>query len=58
MDSRDQEQSQNDTQEGPRGRLTFGDRTWVVESEPKVVDTDEDYRLVEVWVKEEGGGVG
>jgi hypothetical protein len=54
MSSGDQTQAEDE----PRGRLTYGGRAWSVESEPEVIDTHEGSALVEVWVKEEGGGGG
>ncbi|WP_432157807.1 MULTISPECIES: hypothetical protein [unclassified Streptomyces] len=35
------------------GRLTYGGRAWRVESEPEIVDTDGELKLVEVWVRGE-----
>ncbi|WP_405620310.1 hypothetical protein [Streptomyces sp. NBC_00076] len=46
------EQSRDDV-----GTLTYGDRTWKVESAPVVVDTHDGLDLVEVWV-ERGEDVG
>jgi hypothetical protein len=40
--------------EESKGRLTYGDQSWTVETEPEVIEEDEGAQLVEVWVTEEG----
>jgi len=38
----------------PKGCLTYGDQSWVVQSEPEVIEEDEGSQLLEVWVTKEG----
>jgi hypothetical protein len=44
-----------DEQQEQTGRLTYGSDTWSVASEPRVIETDAGYDLVEVWVKRGDG---
>ncbi len=33
------------------GQLTYNGTTWAVQSEPVVIESDDDSELIEVWVK-------
>ncbi|MEV5319121.1 hypothetical protein AB0K92_15950 [Streptomyces sp. NPDC052687] len=54
MSNGDRKPMQRGGTTAPKGRLTYGNQSWVVESEPEVVEVEKGLRLVEVWVTEEG----